>query len=373
MSVVFFEGFNHDNSEAIKLDPNYWSSPDMPSISFGNVGRTHNSVIIQTSAGANGLAGNKRLDLSNFVSPLTSNNCFGIGFWTNQWSIRPNNRLISISNGGVEVLNINIIQTTYSSPNDSFGFQVLQNNVSKGIYDIRSVVGYNYSIWNSFVNSDIYLEFYIDPKDSYSLRIRANGMDMFNQSNNASTTISDFTNIDKISLFGADDSAGRVDARAYDDFYLSTGSTIENTLLGKEVRIYRLNPESHSSTMEWTSNRGWGPNNDLGSNDGDNSYYFVDTINKTALFNINNLPVSSGSVGGVKLLNTARKVSGNITFTNVYAPSDGQTINNLGPTHSVDTASYKYFNSFILKNPSTNNDWTINDVNNLQLGMKKLS
>lgn len=376
MSIVFFEGFNHDNNDAIKLDSNYWTPSDLSSISFAS-GRTHNGVYIANSNYASGMAANKKLDLSNFTSPLTSTNSFGIGFWTNEYSIKPESRLMSIHNGATEVLTINIIQTTFSSTNDSIGLEILQNGVSKGIYDFKAVVGYNYG-FNAptgniyIIYNSIYLEFYIDPKANNSLRIRVNGMDMINQASSKTTSITGFTNIDKISLYGTHNNWITNYNRCYDDFYLTNGNTLEDTLLGKDVKIYRVNPDNNTATSEWSNTGGWGPGI-ISSNDGDNSYFYTDIVDKVNLFNMSNLPVSTGSIGGIKVLNTARKVAGTVSFCNVYAPSDGQAISNMSPIYTVDSTTYKYFNSFFLKNPANNNDWTINDINNIQLGMKKLS
>lgn len=383
MSVVFFEGFNYNNTDAVKLDETYWSSDDIADLTFIN-GRTNQAVRIPNSNYNDGMSAIKKINLSNFTSPLASNNALGIGFWNNQLGLMPECHLISFYNNNIELLSINIIQTSYASSNDSLGLEIMQNGESKGIYDFKAVTGGNYTIQGFYIsdqlvyiiNSEIYLEFYIDSKNTNTMRIRVNGIDMTNQNSSLTTPISGFSNIDKITLYGIHDKAqtifGSSCYKAYDDLYLSSGNTIEDTLLGSNVRIYRLGVENETSTMEWTPSNEWGGITNLGNNDGDANYYFTDTANKTMLATISNLPIAIGAVGGIKILNTARKVSTDVSFTNVYAAGDGQSINTLGPTYSVNSTNYKCFSTFVLKNPANNNDWTIENINNLQLGVKKL-
>lgn len=377
MSVVFFEGFNHSDNDAVKLDPYYWTNNnDINTISFSS-GRTNNAISIANSNYEDGLSGNRKLDLSNFTSPLASQNAFGIGFWVNAYTLKPESRLLSLHNGSTELMQINIVTTTYSSENDSFGLQVIQNNVVKGTYDFRAVTGATYAIGSFssgkyFSVNDLYLEFYID-SNTNTINIRVDGIDMINSLNSATTQIDGFSNMDKISLYGTHNNWFTT-PRAYDDFYLTSGNSIVDTLLGKDVKIYRLNPNGAVSTTDWTNNPSWADANYiLSRNDGDNTYYSTDINDSTALFNMENAPVSTGSVGGVKVITTARKVAADVSFTSVYAPADGETVNSFGPTHTINSNTYKYFNTFLIKNPANNNDWTITDINNIQLGFKKLS
>lgn len=368
MNIIFFEGFNYNDLDTIKLNPYYWSSPDINSITFSSDAHTDNSVMIPASIKASGLSANKHLDLSNFISPLSTANAFGVGFWVGTRGIRPDTRLLSFSNSGVEVLSINIIPT-----GDYSALDVIQNNISQGKYDFSTVAGHTYTYPGypyRYIYQSVYLEFYVDSKNTNTIQIRVDGLDMTNESSNILTSISGFDNIDKISLYGADNDWN--ENRLYDDFYLTSGNSVETTLLGKDIHIYKLNPSSLSSIMEWTLTN-TNNINDIALNDGDDSYCFTSISGNRALFNMNDLPISSGFVGGIMVSNTARKVANDVSFANIYASGNDQSISQFEPTYSVDTAVYKNYSSFIFKNPQTNIDWTIEDINNMQLGIKKLS
>ena len=393
MSIVFFEGFNISNGDLRRLDTDYWSVP-ASDITFGS-GRTNNAIYLRSSLYAEGMASNKRLDLTNFISPLTNNNALGLGFYVNQ--IKQNeSKLVSFHNGVSEVLSINVITTSYNSTS-SIGLDVVQNGESVGTYDFKSPVGYTYNIQNAFyadnswkqhINSAIYLEFFIDAKNVNTIKIRVNGLDMYNDSSSTDTAITGFSNIDKISFYGAHDNAANNqngDNRLYDDLYLTGGSNVNDTLLGSNTKIYRIGPESRTSTDQWYSSSGdstpsyndpaLNSNGDVNSNDGDNSYIYTAVSGNTSLFNITNLPTDNtvpSGVGGIKVINTARKLIQDSSFVNVYASGDGQTITEFGPQHLLDQASYNYYNHFAFQNPETNADWTIEDINNMQLGVRKL-
>lgn len=390
MSVVFFEGFNINNSDTKKLDTDYWSVPNN-NISFG-VGRTSNALYIKSSPYASGMALNKRLDLVNFDSPLASGNSFGLGFYVSE--IKQNeSKLISVHNNLSEVLAANIIITTYND-NNSIGIEITQNGSPVTVYDFQSPLGYTYSftdlLWENGVlrtslNQAVYLEFFVDAKNTNTLRIRVNGLDMLNSASSTTTAISGFNNIDKISFYGSHDNQANSPSQAnrlYDDLYLTSGSGINDTLLGSNTKIYRILPESNSNTLDW-SNTSWdsfpwnvahyNATGDVQSNNGDNSYIYTTVTNNTILFNMQNLPESVPSgIGGVKFMNTARKLIQDGSFTNVYSSGDGQTISEFGPQYLLDSTIYRYCNSFSFKNPQTENDWTINDINNMQLGVRKL-
>lgn len=391
MSIVFFEGFNISNSDTKKLDTNYWSIPEND-ITFSS-GRTGNGVYIRSSPYASGMAANKRLDLTNFISPLTNNNALGLGFYVVE--IKENeSKLVSLHNGLSDLLEINLITTSYNS-STSFGLEIRQNGSQVTVYDFKSPVGYTYGLQNGFyyngwklaLNQGVYLEFFIDAKNTNTFRARINGLDMFNNDGVVATAISGFTNIDKISLYGTHDNVTNNSYngnRMYDDLYLTGGSNINNTLLGSNTKIYRIGPESNASPMDWYSlsgdNQPWygaayNAAGDVSSNDGDSSYIYTAVSGNTSLFNMNNLPTGPtvpSSVGGIKVINTARKLTQDASFVNVYASGDGQTIAEFGPQHQLNQASYNYHNHFAFQNPQTNTDWTVADINNMRLGVRKL-
>lgn len=369
MNLVFFEGFNSNNNDTIKLDSNYWYTSEIYSYSSGisfydssGGARTDNAISI------NGYY-NQKINLINFNSPLNYHNAFGVGFFITRGAI--NSNLISFSSSGNPLLNINFIRN-----NNNIALEILQNNISKNTYFFKDVVGNNYDYFkNNYTGevygiNNIYLEFYIDAKNTNSLRIRANGLDMIDSSSGNITSISGFSDMDTITLYGS--SHGQTINVLYDDFYLTGGNTIDDTLLGSNVRIYQLNTSSNSSSnMQWLSNTSTQASV-LNSNDGDNSYCFANTVNSMALFNMSDLPVASGSIGGIKLNNTARKVSDNVSFTNIYASGEGASVTGIGTTYNLTDASYKSCNSFVFKNPLTNNDWTIEEINSMQVGFTKL-
>lgn len=397
--VVFFEGFNYSNSDVKRLESSYWSASNNFNITFGN-GRTGNGVYLAPSPYASGTSYNTRLDLSNFTSPLTNNNAFGLGLYVSTLTGDGINtpvsagveNFITMYNGNAEVLKIATGNTSFDpgQTNDSLGIKIYQNNTLAGTFDFKSVIGrtYNLNHSNRWVNNyldifnwvdNIYLEFYIDPKNTNSIRVRINGMDMVTSSSSTNIAISGFTDITKISFYGTNDSYGN---RMYDDLYLTKGSNIDNTLLGTNTKIYRILPESNSATMEWQNTwsdsnpwygAGYNAPGDVSSNDGDNSYLHTGTTDAVALFNLQNLPNSAPSgVGGVRVLNTARKGMQDGVFTNVYASGDGEIISEIGPQFNLTSTIYNSYNHFMLANPQTNANWTIQDINNMQLGVKKL-
>lgn len=375
MGIVFFEGFNYNDSDIKKLDTNYWSIASNDS--YFTSARTGNGIYIKSSPLASGLSFNKKLDLNNFNSPLASGNAFGIGFWVAD--IAPSSNLISVYNGALEVLDIDIVKTTHNG-SDSIGLSVSQNGSLTTTYDFKSALGYTYGFGVSyysdpatpFLSSAVYLEFYTDSKSSNTFRVRANGLDLLNASSSTNTAITGFSNIDKITLYGPHDRGVNNSTsftRGYDDFYLSYGNNINDTLLGVDTKVHRLLPDGTGDSIDWSNTYAY---SSLWSNDGDNSYIYSQNPNDTSTYVISNLPnlPNGTSVGGIRLFNTARKVSQNGSFVNVFASGTGGQIIDIGQPYSLTANSYDYYNSFVFKNPQNSGDWTVSDINNMHIGVK---
>jgi hypothetical protein len=388
MSIVFFDGFNSNTTNVnFFLDSNYWTF-NTSDISINTSGRTGRALSINNSVWSvgNGLQ-NRYIDLVNFNSPLDSNNALGLGFAVSQ--IKNNTNFITIFNDNVEILRFNI-----ERPEDSQGvflnslvIAVYQNGSLITTYDLKSAPEYNYSFGNwgfssisGFVIPEyIYLEFYIDAKDTNSLRIRANNLNLLNSSGQTSTSITPFTNLDKIRFFGGHDNSqgDTFSLRSYDDLYLTGGNSISDTLLGSDTRIHLYTTSNIHTTEEWNTT-GFSSAIDLRSNDGDSSFVFSDQsdiTNDYVTFRTSSGDFTNVFVGGVKVMSTARS-PGNVnnSFTHTITNPSDNSITEIGTNYVVDSSSYRFYSDFFLQHPLTNSDWTLDDlVNNMYIGIRKKS
>jgi hypothetical protein len=382
MSIVFFDGFNTNTTNINSfLDNNYWifNSSD---ITINTSGRTGSALDINNSVWSvgNGLE-NLYVDLVNFDSPLNSNNAMGLGFAVLR--VKNDTNFITIFNDDIEILSFNI-ESTQSG--DSLGIVVYEDGSPITTYDLQSASGYSYTFddWSGgsqsgkIINSYIYFELYIDAKDANSLKIRANNLDLLNSSNNISTSITPFTNLDKIRFFGGhnNNSGDTFNRRSYDDLYLAGGNSINDTLLGSDTKIHLYSPSLIWSTEQWNSTS-FSSAFDLGSNDGDSTIVSTDqqgATNDYAFFRSTSGSFTNNVVGGVKVMSTARKSNVDTSFTHTITNPFDNSITEIGTNHLVDSSSYKFYSDFFLENPLTNSDWTLDDlINNMYIGIRKKS
>lgn len=391
MAIVFFEGFNNSDSDAIKLDSSYWSTNDLSKLSYIG-GRTSNQIIFSNRPTASGLQDNTILTLSNFTDPLVSHSGFGIGFYTHNYSLRTNTssspspyaeHLISFYDNNGEALRIDIIKTTYNST-ASMGFAVYQNNNLVETYDLKSPLGYSWNFYNQYGSEMIpqpsYIEIYVDPlNQTMAIRFSANNSIetyLLNSNNNIYTAISGFNNLSGITFSSTNNTVTNWN-RSIDDLYLTAGNSLSECLLGYNTKIYRNIPSSDTSTQQWNARSGGSETPPsyylLDDNDGDAGYIYSSTSGNVCLYNMSNIsePAPSG-VGGIKIINIAKKsnVDQDMNFINVMTSGDGGAITEIGSGHLVNSTSYSYKNTFVFNNPITSNEWTKQEINDMQLGVK---
>jgi hypothetical protein len=400
MPIVFFEGFNYSDNDAIKLDSTYWSTNNQSALSFIS-GRTNNMMTINNRPTSSGISSNNTISLSG-INPLSGYNAMGLGFYlhgrsivsgpTNQsYSVSPfNEPFLSFMNGSTEVLRIDVISSTFSG-SSSIAFAIYQNNALVSTYDLRSVVGFSWNIdintFGSWVREASYFEIYIDPKNANQVAIRFSSNNtknayLTNNSNNIYTTINGFSNISSITFYGISEGANSqtgASAKIIDDLYLTAGNNISNCLLGENTRIYKLNPNEDGTTQFQTrvggvTNPAFTPQHTtINNNDGDGSYIFASASGTQGLFGLENISNSAPSgVGGIKITNVAKKTSvdENKSFTNIMSSGAGQPSQEVGSVYTVNSTNYKSYSSFIFNNPQTGSGWLQSEINNAHIGVK---
>lgn len=390
MAIVFFEGFNHSDSDAIKLDSSYWSTNDVSKLSYIG-GNTSNQIIFSNRPTASGLQYNTTLTLSNFTDPLVSHSGFGIGFYTQNFSLRTNTNsspppyaenLISFYDNNGEALRIDIIKTTYNST-ASLGFAIYQNNNLVETYDLKSPLSYSWTIYSQngseMIQQPSYTEIYIDPlNDTMAIRFSAsNSIETYllNSANNIYTAISGFNNLSGITFSSTNNTTSW--NRSIDDLYLTAGNSLSECLLGYNTKIYRNTPSSDTSTQQWNARTGGSETPPyyylLDDNDGDAGYIYSSTSGNICLYNMSNIsePAPSG-VGGIKIINIAKKsnIDQDMNFINVMTSGNGGAITEIGSGHVVNSTTYTYKNTFVFNNPITSSEWTKQEINDMQLGVK---
>ena len=391
MAIVFFEGFNNSDSDVIKLDSSYWSTNDISKLSYVG-GRTDNQIIFSNRPTASGLQYNTTLTLSNFTDPLVSHSGFGIGFYSNGYSLRTNTssspppyaeNLMSFYDNNGQALRIDIIKTTYNST-ASVGFAVYQNNNLIETYDLKSPLGYSWNVYGQndsyMIQQPSYTEIYIDPlNQTMAIRFSAsNSIETYllNSNNNIYTAINGFNNLSGITFSSTNNTVSNW-SRSIDDLYLTAGNSLSECLLGYNTKIYRNTPSSDTSTQQWNARSGGSETspsyNLLDDNDGDAGYIYSSTSGNICLYNMSNIsePAPSG-VGGIKIINVVKKsnVDQDMNFINVMTSGDGGAITEIGGGHLVNSTSYNYKNTFLFNNPITSSEWTKQEINDMQLGVK---
>jgi hypothetical protein len=400
MPIVFFEGFNNSDSDAVKLDANYWSTNNQSALSFVG-GRTNNMLRIANRPVASGIASNNTVTLSN-INPLSGYNAVGLGFYlngrsivsgpTNQsYSVSPHNEpFLSFMNGSTEVLRVDVISSTFNG-SSSMAFAIYQSNTLVSTYDLKSVVGSSWNIdpytFGVTVREASYFEIYTDPKNANQVAIRFSANNtknayLTNNSNNIYTTINGFSNVSSIVFYGISEGVNSQtgsSTKMIDDLYLTAGNNISSCLLGENTRIYKLNPNEDGTTQFQTrvggvTNPGFTPQfTTINNNDGDGSYIFAATSGIQGLFGLENMSNSSPSgIGGIKITNVAKKTSvdENKSFTNIMSSGAGQPSQEVGSVYTVNSTNYTSYSSFLFNNPQTGSGWLQSEINNAQIGVK---
>jgi len=386
MPVVFFEGFNFYDGEAVTLNPAYWSSSN--GYSFEDA-RTGYGVRLPNRVENTALSTNSWLKLSNFTDPLATYSCLGIGFWIASGGIRSSNsaytepnfeNLMSLttSNGTLSV--------DIGRPADNAGalLVVRENGTTVNTYDFRSAAGNSWTHTNasggggvnSYIGNSIYLDFFFDAANG-SFAVRAAGgttlaTPLYNSSSSATTAITSFSTVTEIKLYGQQPiNYWNQNRRVFDDFYFTAGNALADVFLGPNTRVYRLNPDN-TVASSWAGSDGNGAYYQLQQNNGDTGYIKSAANGETSVVSIGNLPGDAPAyVQGVKVFNVVRKAGlDNQSMVNIMASTSGDTPQEIGPTYSIPSESYSMKENTFLTNPITSSAWTATEVNNMVIGVK---
>ena len=386
MPVVFFEGFNFDDSQAITLNPAYWTNSG--GIGFSSA-RTGYGVRMPSRGENTALSNNAWLKLSNFTDLLATYSHIGIGFWVSPQSIRSSNSAYTETN--FENLfslttNNGTLSVDIARPSDNVGalLVVRENGATMGSYDFRTAAGNSWQHGNvgfnggvvSYIGNDMYLDFVFNAA-SGTFAVRAAGgstlsTPLYNSSGSATTTITSFSSVTEVKFYGQQWLPSWTGAvRVFDDFYFTAGNTLSDVFLGPNTRIYRLGVEG-SVSYNWQRSDGNDPAYQLSSNNGDANYIKSAAGGETALLSMSNLPGDAPAyVQGVKVFNVVRKAGlDNQSMVNIMASTSGDTPQEIGPTYSIPSETYSMKENVFLTNPITSSDWTTSAVNNMALGVK---
>lgn len=389
MGVVFFEGFNFNNGNTATLDPNYWTSS--AGFSFDG-GRTENCLRIPSRSYGAPISDSQWLRLANFTDPLSlaGSTCVGLGFWVGSHGMSTSNTSqpapyvekfleLTTSNGTLTIDNAR------AGDNNGVLLRVSEDGVLKGTYDFRTAVGTDWqpggnAEWSSY-STALYLDLFFDAANGV-FAVRASGGNtlptlLYNSSGAANTTITPFNSFTAIKFYGIQINpwTGNNTARSLDDLYLAGGSQLSDVYLGSNTRIYRRNLHNLVSSNWASDNNNSSPVYALQNDNGDSNYVKSYGNSATALFSLQDLDGNAPDyVEGVRLLNVARTSGpGTQYIRNMMAATEGATAQEVGPTYTLNTESYKVQNAFFLTNPLTSAAWTKADVNNLVIGIKNKS
>jgi hypothetical protein len=157
----------------------------------------------------------------------------------------------------------------------------------------------------------------------------------------------------------------------WDDIAINDTSGSEDNSWCGDGRIVLLKPNANGDTNQWTPSSG---NNyecvDEGfpAND-DTDYVTTDTTNQKDLYNLENWSLPSNSIiKRVWAIARAKKTSSDLASINIGLKTNSQEYWMASDTPLITTYKNYYGNQYT-KNPATSNDWTIDDINNLQVGI----
>ena len=376
MDVIFFDGFDFfSQSEPTyfkELD-DHWSIDG--DISFNGTANFANRPYLS------GLSANTTLTLQNFTDPFINHNGFGLGVRFVSGSIATpvsgispfpsGENLISFYNGAGTELRIDILQTTFYG-SGSMGFAVYENNSLLDIYDVGHYVG---SPWYTYDNGNlvqlgssngdlrILLEIYID-SEQISMRLPVSSLDtapLLNSASGLYTAISPLGNLSSIKFYGHHNASIYNLKVRLDQLYLTASDSEAEALLGYNTNIFSLDEGIYDiAQMDWQY-----PNS--------NSLIYSSNINDIALWNVEDTYYDA-PVGAIKIRQTIRKSfpSNDADCTNVMTSAAGGPIINIGDIYNINSIQYTSKSSILSINPVTSSPWTIQELNDMQIGIKNL-
>ena len=160
-----------------------------------------------------------------------------------------------------------------------------------------------------------------------------------------------------------------------DDIYICNDSgTVRNDFLGI-VTIEGIAPGSDGGTTEWDPAGGGSHYSEVDDQDSDDDTSFVQTPdnNKKDLYGVTSLAFISGSILGIQVSSFARvTLAGSRTFAIVYHDGALATEDESSP-FTVNDTDYANFCKVWEQNPETSADFTLNDVNNAEIGVRSIT
>lgn len=376
MDVIFFDGFDFFSQS----EPTYFKELDdhwsiEGGISFNGTANFANRPYLS------GLSANTTLTLQNFTDPFINHNGFGLGVKFVSGSIATpvsgtspfpsGENLISFYNGAGAELRIDILQTTFYG-SGSMGFAVYENNSLLDIYDVGHYVGSPWyaqpygnvlQLGSSNADSWILLEIYID-SEQISMRLPVSSLDtapLLNSASGLYTAISPLGNLSSIKFHGHHDALYNLGVRL-EKLYLTASDSEAEALLGYNTSIFSLTTNQYGdydiAQMDWQFPEG---------------LIYSSGINDIALWNIYDT-YADGTVGGIKIRQTIRKSfpSNDADCINVMTSGAGGPIINIGDIYNINSVQYTSKSSIVSINPVTSSPWTIQELNDMQIGIKSL-
>ena len=136
MGCIFFEGFNHENTDYTKLDQTYWSGDYSPAFIKGRTDNAH--IIPSRSSEDPNLTNNETLWLSGFPAITGSGSYYGAGFFISEISTNTSGNgssfpyrenIVSFYDDQTEIFKLNTIWMLESG----IAIELEQNNSYTGI------------------------------------------------------------------------------------------------------------------------------------------------------------------------------------------------------------------------------------------------
>ena len=249
----------------------------------------------------------------------------------------------------------------------------------------------------------------------YEMQVRLNGMNLFEhgltqddqtlaglKSHFDQSTVKYFDRIDwfgsRTGIASLNHGGGNDNNYTWiDDIYViaatGTGTISErhnDNFLGASTKVYSLFPSTTgiNEDNKWRAfNADTGFEDITNSNtsylktdDGDNQYVYAEENNKHLMFDFDDialdpaLNINNYIIGGIKITNSARKVSKDVSFMNAWAASGDLTNpTGVGQEFFATGTTYEYHNQYLMTNELTQQKWTPEEINSGHFGIIKKS
>lgn len=215
-----------------------------------------------------------------------------------------------------------------------------------------------------------FIEWMMTPSDSCpadSNIIRLNGVEILNIAAGTNTRTSAVNGLQGFG-FGYNGLQVSVGLNyTLDDLWLLDSTGTPNTFLGPNLRVSFIEPNADGSNQDWSVNTGthWEAVN---TSDGDSTYIYSNTLSQVDTFDLKPIAGTDQAIKGVQTVLLARKDDAGIRMVKPVVRTGG--VDYEGSTSSSLNTTYSYYLQSFPTNPDTSADWTIADINGLQVGAK---